>query len=91
MAMVFLYFLIKQVSLSLSQPNTPAFSCKTIFIRPTNTVELCKIVNDLKEKVGGVDGINAKTIKIIAPYIVTPLQHIFNLSIVDKLGRFPTT
>ena len=54
---------------------------KTIFIRPTNTVEICKIINDLKEKVGGVDGINAKTIKTIAPYIVTPLQHIFNLLI----------
>ena len=41
-----------------------------------------KIVNkDLKEKVGDVDGINVKTIKTIAPYIVTPLQHIFNLSI----------
>ena len=54
---------------------------KTIFIRPHNTVEICKIINDLKEKVGGVDDINAKTIKTIAPYIVTPLQHIFNLSI----------
>ena len=54
---------------------------KTIFIRPTNTVEICKIINVLKEKVGGVDGINAKTIKTIAPYIATPLQHIFNLSI----------
>ena len=54
---------------------------ETDCIQPTNTVEICKIINDLKEKVGGVDGINAKTIKTIAPYIVTPLQHIFNLSI----------
>ena len=54
---------------------------KTIFIRSTNIVEICKIINVLKEKVGGVDGINAKTIKTIAPYIVTSLQHIFNLSI----------
>ena len=47
----------------------------------TNTVEISKMINDLKEKTGGVDGINAKTIKTIAPYRVTSLQHIFNLSI----------
>ena len=42
---------------------------KLIFILSNNTVEICKIINDLKEA-GGVDGINAKTIKTIAPYIV---------------------
>ena len=54
---------------------------KTIFILPTNTVEISKIINVLKEETRGVDGINAKTIKTIAPHIVIPLQHIFNLSI----------
>ena len=58
-------------------------NAKTIFIRPTNTVEISKIINDLKEKVGGVDGINAKIIKTIAPYIV---QYIFNLSIEHAIG-----
>ena len=70
---------IKQPSNVCVQPIVR--NTKTIFILPTNTVEISKIINDRKEKTGGVDGINAKTIKIIAPYIVKPVHHIFNLSI----------
>ena len=49
---------------------------QSIFIRPTNIVEICKIIKDLKEKAGGVDGINAKTLKTIAPHILARSQHI---------------
>ena len=60
------------LSKNIKQPNNVCVkpivkNTKAIFIRPTNTVEICKIINDLKEKVGGVDDINAKSIKTIAP------------------------
>ena len=54
---------------------------KTIFICPTNTIKIGKIIRNLKDKAGGVDGISAKTLKIIAPFISESLQHIFNTSI----------
>ena len=57
---------IKQPSNVCAKPIVR--NTKIIFIRPTNTIEICKIINDLKEKGGGVDGINAKTIKTIALY-----------------------
>ena len=56
-------------------------NAKSIFIRPVNTVEIGDIIKNLKAKSGGVDNINAKTLKTIAPFIVTPLYHIFNTSI----------
>ena len=43
----------------------------------TNTVKIGKIIQNLKEKAGGVDGISAKTLKIIAPFISESLQHIW--------------
>ena len=35
----------------------------------------------MENKAGGVDGVNAKTLKILSQFICLPLQHIFNLSI----------
>ena len=74
------------LSRNIKQPNNTYIkpverNAKTIFIRPTNTVEIGDIIKNLKAKSGGVDNINAKTLKTIAPFIVTPLQHIFNTSI----------
>lgn len=54
---------------------------KSIFIKPTNSQEVSKIINELKEKAGGEDEINTKTLKEINKYITLPLVHIFNLSI----------
>ena len=54
---------------------------KSIFINPTNAEEVIKIINQLKNKAGGEDKINATTLKAIDMHIALPLAHIFNLSI----------
>ena len=74
------------LSRNIQQPNNTYVkpverNAKSIFIRPTKTVEIGNIIKNLKAKSGGVDNINAKTLKTIAPFIVTPLHHIFNTSI----------
>ena len=74
------------LSRNIKQPNNTYVkpverNAKSIFIRPTNTIEIGDIIKNLKAKSGGVDNINAKTLKTIAPFIVTPLHHIFNTSI----------
>ena len=56
------------LSKNIKQPsnrcvNLIVRNTKSIFIRPTNTAEICIIIKDLKEKAGGVDNINAKTRK----------------------------
>ena len=35
----------------------------------------------MKEKAGGIDGINTKVLKKLSKYIIIPLEHIFNLCI----------
>ena len=73
-------------SRNIKQPNNTYIkpverNAKLSCIRPTNTVEIDDIIKNLKVKSGGVDNINAKTLKTIALFIVTPLYHIFNTSI----------
>lgn len=54
---------------------------KSIFVTPTNAEEIRTIINQLKNKAGGEDKINANTLKAIETYIALPLAHIFNLAI----------
>ena len=53
----------------------------SIFIKPTNTLEIRNIINNLKDKTGGVDGISTRVIKSISDHILQPLNYIFNLCI----------
>lgn len=59
----------------------PSNNPNTIFIAPTDSFEVLKIIHKMKMKNGGVDNINMKTIMVLSDYIVTPLVHIINLSI----------
>lgn len=64
-----------------SSIHLPHANQNTIFIAPTNEHEVELIIRNLKFKNGGVDRINAKTIKILSKFILSPLVHIINLSI----------
>ena len=54
------------LSRNILRPNNSNRS--SIFIRPTNTVEIKNIINNLKDKTGGVDGISTKVIKAISDH-----------------------
>ena len=56
--------LIKDKELELPDPNP-----KSMFINPTNKYEIQQIIDNMKLKNGGVDKINAKTLKLISRYI----------------------
>ena len=58
---------------------------KTIFLRPTSSSEIYKILQELKDKNGGIDGINTRVLKNLSEYIISPLVHIFNLCIVKSV------
>ena len=61
----------------LANPNP-----KSIFFAPTLETEIMDIVNNLKtQKSPGHDGITNKLLKHVIMEIVTPITHIFNLSI----------
>ena len=64
----------KEIELPKSNPNT-------LFINPTNKYEIIKIIDNLKFKKGGVDNINAKTLKAISHHIADTLAYTFNLCI----------
>ena len=54
----------------------------TIFFHPTNEDEIIKTVNAFKsKKSSGYDGISTKLLKQIIYCIVSPLEHVFNLSL----------
>ena len=56
---------------------------KSMFLEITDALEINTIIHNMKNKAGGVDNINTKILKTLVNYIITPLEHIFNLSI-DK-------
>lgn len=59
----------------------PTACSSSMYLRPINENELIKYINDLKNNSSpGIDGISSKIIKIIHPYISTPLKHIINSS-----------
>ena len=55
---------------NLTQTNIDTSSCESIYLYETNFSEVSKIVADLKDRSGGVDGINAKSLKILNNMIV---------------------
>ena len=61
----------------------PAMNRKSIFITPTNHIEILNIINKMENKNGGIDYINTKTLKTLSVHIVDQLVHICNLCI-DK-------
>lgn len=58
-------------------PNIP-IKQHTLFLTPTNDLEIFQSIQKLKNKSGGFDGLHAFTIKLAAPYITQPLTHIVN-------------
>ena len=62
----------KEIELPKSNPNT-------LFINPTNKYEIIKMIDNLKFKKGGIDNINAKTLKAISHHIADTLAYTFNL------------
>ena len=57
----------------------PKMNQELIFLYPTDYLEIMKIIENMALKNGGIDQINAKTLKILTNFIVNPLAHIFNL------------
>ena len=70
----------KNVNLTL-----PDYNENTLFLEPTNQLELLKIIKQMKNKAGGIDGISVMVLKNIARYIVNPLTHIINLCILQSI------
>ena len=73
----------KEMSDRITAPSNktiqlPPSNVKSIFLNPTNEYEINKIIQNLKNKNGGVDKINAKTLKTISDLISDPLPHIIN-------------
>ena len=56
----------------------PPSNVNSIYLNPTNEIEVKKIIENMKIKNGGVDKINAKTLKTISDNIADPLAHIIN-------------
>ena len=65
----------------------PERTTASLFLEPTDEVEIKKIIRNLKEGAPGQDGITANNIKCITDHIAAPLTHIVNLSF--EQGIFP--
>ena len=61
--------------------HKPIINKNSIFLSPTNTNEIRKIIISLKNKKGGNDDLHARILKHIVDYIVEPIVYIINLSI----------
>ena len=61
----------------------PPMKSKSIFFQLTNQNEIKNIINNMENKNGGNNNINAKTLKTLVEFLVDLLTHIFNLCI-DK-------
>jgi guanylate kinase len=59
----------------------PPMNDKIIFINPTSTKEIKRIIANMKDKAGGVDNISSKVLKAISDEISEILAYIFNLCI----------
>lgn len=67
-------------STSNSEIKLPIMNEKTILLKP-NQIEIFSIIKNMKNKSGGVDNINTRTLKAISEYIADPLIYAFNLCI----------
>ena len=60
----------------------------TLFLKPVTQAEIIKLVNNTKSKKSkDHDDIDMCLVKKIIPYLVIPLEHIFNISL--QMGVFP--
>ena len=57
----------------------PSMNSKNIFFEPTNQNEIKNLINNMENKNGGNDNINAKKLKTLVEFLVDLLTHIFNL------------
>ena len=69
-----------EVSKKMTQPankrlNLPKPNNKSMFLEPTDALEINTIINNMKNKAGGVDNINSKISKTLVNYIIIPLEH----------------
>ena len=74
-----------KIDITEGNVRLPTMNNNSIFINATNKYEVATTINSLKLKNGGVDKINAKTLKIICKYIAEPLAHIINLCITQAI------
>ena len=58
----------------------PKPNSKSLFLEPTDALEINAIIYNMKNKARGVDSINTKILKPLVNYIISPLEHILNLS-----------
>ncbi|XP_074102043.1 uncharacterized protein LOC141529430 [Cotesia typhae] len=63
---------------SINANNFVKHNSKSLFLLPTDSFEIKKTILNLKNKSGGVDGINSKILKILVNEIALPLANIFN-------------
>ena len=73
----------KEMSDKITAPSNnfiqlPPSNINSIFLNPTDEIEVKKIIENMKIKNGGVDKINPKTLKAISEHIADPLAHIIN-------------
>ena len=65
----------------------PERATASVFLEPTDEVEIKKSIRNLKEGAPGQDGITANNINCITDHIASPLTQIVNLSF--EQGIFP--
>lgn len=58
-------------------PDIP-MNAHSLFLHPTNELEILQIINNIKNKAGGYDNIHAFDLKLAAPFIAPVLSHIIN-------------
>ena len=63
----------------------PSMNSKSIFFQPTNQNEIKNIINNLENKNGENDNINAKTFKTLVELLVDPLTHISNVCVDEAI------
>ena len=72
-----------EVSKKITQPankrlNLPKPNNKSMFLEATDALEINTIINNMKNKAGGVDNINTKILKTLVNYIIIPLEYIYS-------------
>lgn len=73
-----------KLSINIKIPNNinlrlPDRNVHSLFFDNTNAAEISQLIKKMKNKAGGVDNINAITLKKLTKYIVKPLAYVFNL------------
>lgn len=75
-------FTVDQYLPSIVLPNENGFKFTL-----TNEYEVSKAINSIKSNAIGLDGIPPKFVKLVLPYIISPITHVFNTVIAT--GKYP--